>query len=103
MNERGRGSLVYQREVVGEEPDGGGGGCCRCRRSGARASELRLQKGPPGDGDHSCELEEARGGVELLESCRTVAVFERNLSAWGRTWGRRQRGNGEDAGAIKWA
>ena len=37
------------------------------------------------------------------EHRRTVAVFELNSTAWGRTWGRRQRGNGGETLAFKWA
>ena len=103
MKQRARGGRKLPVGLVGEEPDGGGG-CCRCRRSGARASELRLQKGPLGDADHSCVLEEARGGVCWPESSpehrRTVAVFEQNLAAWGRVEVGRQRGSGEEGQAL---
>ena len=62
MNERGRGSLVYQREVVGEEPDGGGAGGCRCRGSGAPAGEWKAPGEAPGLGEYVSVLKEARGG-----------------------------------------
>ena len=70
----------------------------RCRRSGTRASELRMQKGPPGDGDPSCMLEEARGGVGLPESWpehrRTVAVLS-EIQQPGGAFGGGDRGEME--------
>ena len=69
--------------LVGAEADSGGGGGRRCRGSGARGDEMVLQGGSPGDGDHVCVLEEARGGEGLPESSpesrRTQDGAEKNL------------------------
>ena len=64
--------MVYRGDDVEEEPDGDGAGGCRCRCSGARSSELRLQRGPLGNSDHRCVLEKAGGGVCWPELARRV-------------------------------
>ena len=82
------------------------GGRC-CRRGGARAGELAMREGPPGDGDHSCVLEEARGGVGLPESSserrRTVGGVERNCRSLVAPVGWRPGAKREEREAINTA